>query len=125
MAPRCLPAPFRRSNRTRRHEAPEMRGLTTRRNTSEYVLFVTIREYEWDDDNVDHIAAHGVTPEEVENCLRAAKIRRGRDGRYVALCRTAGGRHLLVVFAYRGAGRVRVVTARDMEPRERRLYGRK
>jgi uncharacterized DUF497 family protein len=87
---------------------------------------VTIRDFEWDDDNLDHIAEHELTPDEVESCARGLpKIRRSRDGRYVALGHTAEGRYLLVVFVYQGGGRVRVITTRDMKLSERRLYRRK
>ena len=80
----------------------------------------------WDERNVEHIAQHGISPEEVEQaCFSKSKVRRGRCGRYIVLGRTAGGRHLLVVMAYLGSGEGRVITARDMDPKERALFRRK
>ena len=80
----------------------------------------------WDEDNVEHVGRHGVSPEEAEQaCFSRPKVRRGRCGRYLVLGRTAGGRYLLVVVARLGGGDGRVITARDMDSRERALYGRK
>ena len=81
----------------------------------------------WDDDSADHIARHGVTPEEVEEvCFSRPFIVRGRGRRklqiYYALGQTAHGRYLLVVFRALGGGRARIVTAREMSPAERRRY---
>ena len=80
----------------------------------------------WDEDNVEHIGRHGVSPEEAEQaCFSRPKVRRGRCGRYLVLGRTAGGRYVLVVVAHVAGGEGRVITARDMDSRERALYGRK
>jgi uncharacterized DUF497 family protein len=53
------------------------------------------------------------------------KIRRTRDKRYIALGETLDGRLAFVVFRRLPGGLVRVITARDMEMSERRLYRRK
>jgi uncharacterized DUF497 family protein len=45
----------------------------------------------------------------------------GRERRYAALGRTHAGRLLTLVFTLR-EGRVRVISARDMSRRERRIY---
>ena len=80
----------------------------------------------WDDWNVEHIARHEVTPEEVEQvCRFKPKIRRGRCGRYLVLGRTAEGRYLLVVLSPKDGGKMKPITARDMDDKERRLYQRK
>jgi uncharacterized DUF497 family protein len=82
--------------------------------------------FQWDDGNVDHIGRHGVSAEEVEQaCSARPKVRRGRCGRYLVLGRTRAGRYLLVVVVNLGAGEGRAITARDMDSRERALYGRK
>ena len=41
-----------------------------------------IREFEWDDNNIEHIARHGVFPDEVENVAFDDDpwIRKGRKG---------------------------------------------
>lgn len=53
------------------------------------------------------------------------KIRRTRQERYIALGETLDGRLAFVVFQRLSGGFVRVITARDMEANERRLFRRK
>jgi len=82
--------------------------------------------FDWDEDNIEHIAAHGVELEEVEEALAGKPlIRRGRASRYLAFGRTAAGRYLFVVVRDLGKGWCRVVTARDMTVAERRYYRRR
>jgi uncharacterized DUF497 family protein len=45
------------------------------------------------------------------------------EPRYAALGQTAAGRRLTIVFTLRGS-LIRVISARDMSRRERRIYGR-
>jgi uncharacterized DUF497 family protein len=72
------------------------------------------------------MAKHGVVPEEAEQVLwRAPQVRRARLDRYIAIGPTEEGRYLLVVFRALGGGVVRVITARDATPREKRAYGTK
>lgn len=81
-----------------------------------------IRSFDWDNHNTEHIASHGVDCDEVEQVfLGEHRLFRSRQGRYTALGHSAQGRHLFVVFDYLGHGAVRVITARDMTPRERKL----
>lgn len=85
-----------------------------------------IRGFAWDNENVAHITRHGVLSREVEEVLVGeCLVLRGPDGRYLAYGRTAGGRFLFVVYVPRSAGYVRVLTARDMTDREKRLYRRR
>ena len=84
------------------------------------------REFDWDDANEEHIARHGVTPAEVEEVFFArVSAKRSRLGRYLILGRSSAGRYLSVVIEKMGGHAVRVVTARDMSPAERRLYARR
>ena len=53
------------------------------------------------------------------------KVRRTRQGLYIALGETLDGRLAFVVFRRLSKGMIRVVTARDMENGERRLFRRK
>lgn len=83
----------------------------------------------WDEANIDHIARHGLEPEDVEEALldpegvpvaaynAAGERRRGLVGA------TEFGRILYVVYTKR-EGAIRVVTARDANPREKRRYRR-
>ena len=85
-----------------------------------------ISGFEWDERNILHIARHQFSPEEVEEVFDGDyKIRRTRDGLYFALGETLDGRLAFVVFRRLSKGVIRVVTARDMENDERRLFRRK
>lgn len=85
-----------------------------------------IGELEITDEILDKIErTHGVTFDEVENaCLNEASHhrRRMREGLTLLYCRTVGGRYLPVVLAPRGDLVWAVVTARDLNAAERRLY---
>lgn len=85
-----------------------------------------IKNLIWDDWNEDHIAAHGVSLEEVEEICssRGLVLRRGRAGTYAVFGQTAEGRELIVFLAPRGPhpGTFYPVTARLMNVRERRYY---
>ena len=87
---------------------------------------MVITGFEWDEGNVLHIERHEFTPEEVEEVFAADhKVRRARQGLYIALGETLDGRLAFVVFRRLPKGLIRAVTARDMEDRERRLFRRK
>lgn len=77
-----------------------------------------IRTLRWDESNRQHVARHEVEPEDVEEVFD------GRPGLYVALGKSGSGRFLAVFFRYLGAGAARVVTARDMDDKERRIWRR-
>ncbi len=89
-----------------------------------------MEEFDWDDENIAHISRHGVEPWEAEEALldpgriRTPAHRVGRETRQAALGATETGRVLLVVYTRR-KGKVRVVTARDAENREKRRYRRR
>ena len=79
----------------------------------------------WDDENIEHIANHGVEPFEAEAVIASASLlRKAGRGKYVAYGQTDDGRYLLVVFAPKEQERLRVVTARDMTPGEKRNFRR-
>jgi uncharacterized DUF497 family protein len=85
-----------------------------------------IDELEWTLDRVEHIARHSISPEEVEEVFASAPVfRRGRGGVYEAWGQTESGRYLLVIFRYLGHNRAWVITVRDMDENERRLFRRK
>ena len=85
-----------------------------------------ISAFDWDEQNIDHIARHGVNPEEVEEtCYNRPLILKGKQLRYLVYGQTDDGRYLLVVSAYLGKGIFRILTARDMAEAERRLYQRR
>lgn len=87
---------------------------------------MVVSGFEWDDENVFHIERHAFTPEEVEEVFAGnRKIRRTRQERYIALGETLDGRLAFVVSQRLSGGLVRVITAREMEANERRLFRRK
>jgi uncharacterized protein len=87
---------------------------------------VVISGFEWDEKNISHIERHQFTPEEAEEVfLDDYKVRRTRQDLYIALGKTLDGRLAFVVFRRLAKGVIRVVTARDMEDKERRLFRRK
>jgi uncharacterized DUF497 family protein len=68
---------------------------------------------------------HGVEEMEVEEVFRGRLyVRKVRHG-YTVLGATATGRRLFVVAARLEAGGIRPITARDMNPSDRRLFERK
>jgi uncharacterized DUF497 family protein len=89
---------------------------------------VNIQSISWDEETVNHISKHSVSPEEVEellfNDIDSPLIMRGREGRYLAYGQTGGGRLLLVVWAsnYR---KTKIITARDMSKKEKQFYRRR
>jgi hypothetical protein len=54
----------------------------------------------WDDLNIEHIAEHGVEPQEAEQVVAHARlVRKAGQGKYLAYGQTDAGRYLTVVFA--------------------------
>jgi len=85
---------------------------------------VRVIDLEWDEDNEEHVARHGVQPDEVENvCFgRHWAIRSSGRNKLALFGQTAGGRYLLVIVERLGSGWYRPITARDMDAREKRHY---
>ena len=73
-------------------------------------------KFDWDDANTEHIARHGVTPEEVEQALANDPLimlaiqRRSGEERVLCAGLTDENRALQIVYTMR-RGRTRVVTA--------------
>lgn len=83
---------------------------------------LTVKNFIWDDDNIEHIARHRVEPEEVEEVFDSpCHIRRLWGNRYIAYGRSRSGRYLFVAFDYENQ-EVVVATARNMTRREKRFY---
>lgn len=87
----------------------------------------------WLDAVVDKIESkHQVVQVEVEQVLsRQPRIKKMRTGRfrgehvYRGLGRTAAGRYMTVFFIRKGSGEALILSARDMDRKERRSYGSK
>lgn len=80
----------------------------------------------WDEENVEHIADHGVEPFEAEEVIDDDPLilKAGKE-RYTAYGQTDGGRYLLVVFAQKSENRLRVITARDLTAKEKKRLRRR
>jgi uncharacterized DUF497 family protein len=85
-------------------------------------------EWEWDDDNVEHLALHGISVREVEELFEQPILRRrgGTDApdRFRMLGRTAAGRYLAIVVQDKGQGVIRPFTGWEMSRNEREIYNR-
>ena len=80
--------------------------------------------FEWDDKNIEHVARHNVAPDEIEDVAFDDEpwIRKGREGTRYMLGYTVAGRYLFTVYVLRSKGVARVITARDMDEKTKKLY---
>jgi len=85
---------------------------------------IKIKEFQWDEGNEEHILRrHNVTKFEAEGVfIGDPYFKIGGDRTRYVYGQTSNGRYLFVVYLYLGEGVARVVTARDMTRRERKLY---
>ena len=84
---------------------------------------VQIQDLEWDGWNEEHIARHGVTPDEAFQVVwNNHVITRARGNTFRVIGQTDGGRYLTLYVAPRSGGSFYVVTARDATARERRAF---
>lgn len=83
-----------------------------------------VHAFDWNEENESHIARHGVAIFEVEEAILFDKpfYQRSREGKYIVYAITEEGRFLFIVFAIKGRGRIKVITARDMNEKEKRYY---
>ncbi len=86
-------------------------------------------EFEWDKSNAGHIKdGHGIEPHECEQVFFNLPLvlspdvkHSGAESRYYLMGRTDADMLLLVVFTIR-ASKIRVVTARALNRKERKIY---
>jgi uncharacterized DUF497 family protein len=82
-------------------------------------------EIEWDEESIEHIGAHDVEPEEVEEVVQGRYFfQKGARGTHYAYGQSDSGRYLFVVLRKKPLGRFRVVTARDMNGAERKRFSK-
>jgi len=84
-------------------------------------------EFRWNDWNVQHIAEHGVDPDEAEEVIETASSPYPRihgDGRWLVWGRGRGGRLLQAVFVVDEDDSVFVIHARELTGKEKRRYRR-
>ena len=79
----------------------------------------------WTDGNIEHIAEHNISPDEVEQAIYSSSCRkrkgRGQEIDYV-FGQTDTGRYLFVVLRDLREGVAFPITARDMSKKERKYY---
>ena len=86
--------------------------------------------FEWNDANIEHIARHGVEPEEAEEAMTdpkrvgVAAYNTPFEKRRAFVGKTYGGRILFVMFMKRGS-MFRIGMARDATQREKAKYRRR
>jgi len=108
-------------------------GLDARDQIRQNRLRLKITGLLWLEDVVEKLARkHQVEIEEVEELFRGKPrfrfVERGhREGEnvYAALGQTDAGRYLIVFFVWKADGYALPISARDMKPSERNIYGRK
>jgi uncharacterized protein len=83
-----------------------------------------IKSFIWNIEIVEHIASHSVRPDEIEDVAfdDEPHIRKGRQGRRYLYGKTIGGRYLFIVYVLTPKKEARVITARGMDEKEKRLY---
>ena len=87
-------------------------------------------DFDWDDDNLEKVARHGITLEEIEavfadpSRLSVPAYRVQGERRRAIVGATDEGRILFIVFTVR-RGLARVVTAYEAGDRDRRRYRRR
>ena len=86
-----------------------------------------ISQFLWPEDRIEHIAQHGVTPEQFEEvCFDTSLVlrakARGENPVYYVLGETDAGRLLFCVVIEFPGGKGYPVTARDMTTKEKRRY---
>jgi uncharacterized DUF497 family protein len=84
-------------------------------------------EFRWNEWNVDHIAEHGVSPEEAEYVVQHARRpfpRYAGGGEYRVWGPAADGFFLQVIFVYDSPHVAYVIHARPLSDHEKHLYRR-
>ena len=83
-------------------------------------------EFDWDADNVQHIARHGIHPKEAEEAVPIEPLETDvqpheSEERVLCFGRTNSGRLLTILYTER-RGRIRVVTAYEMTKPQQQMY---
>jgi uncharacterized DUF497 family protein len=85
-------------------------------------------DFRWNDWNIEHIADHGVSPEEAETVIRNARRpfpRKIDDDKWMVWGSGRGGRYLQVIFILDHDESIFVIHARRLTDKEKRQFCRK
>ena len=85
-------------------------------------------EFRWNEWNEEHLAKHGIAPEEAEDVVRGARPPFPLvqdDEKYLVWGPGSGGRLLQVVFVIDAGDSVYIIHARPLTEAEKRRYGRR
>jgi uncharacterized DUF497 family protein len=85
-------------------------------------------EFRWIEWNIDHIANHGVTPDEAERVIKNARPpfpERLEDDKWLVIGRGGRGRFIQVIFVLDEHGTVFVIHSRPLTDKEKRRYRRR
>jgi uncharacterized DUF497 family protein len=85
-------------------------------------------EFRWNGWNEEHLAKHGIAPEEAEDVVRGARSPFPLvqdDEKYLVWGPGSGGRLLQVVFAIDAGDSVFIIHARPLTEAEKRRYRRR
>jgi len=92
-------------------------------NTLCYTYSVEIKELVWTDKNAEHIARHNVSPHEVKEVIEGqALFLKAKLGRTMVIGKTVKSRTLAIILERIGVSKYFVVTARDADRKERKLF---
>ena len=86
-----------------------------------------IQEFIWPEDRIEHIARHGVTPEEFEEACFSSPLAfrtksEGENPVYAVMGQTSAGRYLFCILIHFPDGNAYPVTARSMTEKEKRRF---
>ncbi len=84
-------------------------------------------DFRWNEWNVEHIAKHGVWPEDAEAVVRSAARpypRKIGDDKWLVTGQGQGGRFLRVIFVLDDDGAIYVIHARPLTDQEKRRLRR-
>ena len=88
-----------------------------------------IKAIVWREQDIHHISRHQISPDEVEEvCSDKSVIRKadreitGENPLYYVYGQTENGRYIIVILMRFPNSTARIVTARDMNDKERKLY---
>jgi uncharacterized DUF497 family protein len=88
---------------------------------------IQISNFDWDEQNLEHIHGHHVEDYEVEEVLLFDEpiYYRRKEGKYCVFGITDRGRYLFIVLVIKEADLIRIITARSMTKVEKSLYNRR